>query len=124
MNRSSSMIAALMLALVAIALPGCTTQGGANWWTADFNKYDKNYADFPTSQIRIGQSKDALTSLLGEDYAVIEATAEYEILAYEKWAAPAGPDYVESRLLLRMEKEKLVRWTVTDESVEVVRRSW
>ena len=93
----------LLFLLLAILLTGCASNPkGSSWLVADFNKYGKNYAPFPTNQLDIGMTKSDLLSVLGADYEIVEAGQEYEILAYQQWASVTGPDYVKKTLYLKV----------------------
>ena len=114
----------LSVAMLA-ALGGCTTSGGADWMTADFNKKNgQSYREFDTSGIQIGMSKEALISLLPGTPKVVEAGAGYEVLAFDRWASVAGPDYVDQRLYARLNNGSLENWKIVSESIEIVPRSW
>jgi hypothetical protein len=113
-----------ILALVAL-LSGCASNpSGSSWAVADFNKYDKNYAPFPTKQLSIGAPKTEVISLLGSDYELVEAGSKYEVLAYQQWVSVAGPDYIGKTLYLKLENGQLTHWKVTDDTVSIVPRSW
>ena len=115
----------LPLAVFLALLSGCASNpSGSSWGTADFNKYDKNYAPFPTKQLSIGASKNDVLSMLGSDYELVEAGSEYEVLAYQQWVSVAGPDYVGKTLYLNLRNNKLTHWKVTSDTVAIVPRSW
>jgi hypothetical protein len=116
----------LVLLLLALSvLQGCASSPtGSTWAYADFNKYDKNYAPFPTSQIKIGQSKADITAILGNGYSVVEAGDGYEVIAYQKWKSVPGPDYVEQTLYIRLVAGEIRNWKITSDTVEIVPRSW
>ncbi|MFM9913052.1 MAG: hypothetical protein ACKVN9_05935 [Methylophilaceae bacterium] len=109
----------------ALIIQGCASSpSGSNWATADFNKYDKNYASFPTAQIKIGQPKSELITVLGEKFDVVEAGEGYEVISYQKWKSAAGPDYVEQTLYVRLVDNRVKNWKLTHDTVEVVPMSW
>ena len=111
--------------IVALALNGCASNpNGSNWALADLNKYDSNYAPFPTEQLSIGASKEEVTALLGADYSLVEASSQYEVLTYQQWVSVAGPDYVDKTLYLRIENDELTHWKITDDTVSIVPRGW
>lgn len=115
----------LCMVLLAVLVQGCASApSGSNWAYADFNKYDKNYAAFPTSHIKIGQSKAELISQLGEGYNVVEAGEDYEVIAYQKWKSVAGPDYLEQTLYIRLVNDQVKNWKITNDTTEIVPRSW
>jgi len=115
----------LPLFVVLLMMGGCASNpSGSSWAVADFNKYDKNYEPFPTSQLSIGASKDGVLALLGSDYEPVEAGSEYEVLAYQQWVSVAGPDYVGKTLYLKLEGGRLAHWKVTNDTVAIVPRSW
>jgi hypothetical protein len=115
----------LSLFFVLLMLGGCASNpSGSSWAVADFNKYDKNYAQFPTKQLSIGASKNEVLALLGSDYELVEAGSEYEVLAYQQWVSVGGPDYVDKTLYLKLENGQLTHWKVTSDTVAIVPRSW
>ena len=110
--------------LFALVLGSCGHPEGATWFAADFNKYDLNYAEFQTEKIVIGQSKEELISALGLRHKVVEMGDKREVLAFERWASVGGPDYVEQRLLVRIEDGAVKRWRIVSDTVEIVPRRW
>lgn len=115
----------LFVAMGVLLLQGCASSPvGSTWAYTDFNKYDNNYASFPTSQIRIGQSKTELASLMSEKFNVVEAGEGYEVIAYQKWKSVPGPDYVEQTLYIRLVNDHVKNWKLTSDTVEIVPRSW
>jgi len=112
------------LILATFLLTACASPEGSDWGVADFNKYDKNYLDFPTNKLVIGTDKDYLVKLLGEDFDTVEASSSYEVLAYPKWKSVYGPDYIEKTLYLRVEEGKLAKWKITSDTTAIVPRSW
>ena len=114
-----------LLFAILLSLCGCTTSPeGSSWALADFNKYGQNYAPLNAQHIKIGQEKKELLLRFGDKYTVVEAGAGYEIIAYQKWKSVPGPDYVENTLYIRIEKEKVAKWKITNDTVEIVQRSW
>src|SRR6266404_472510 len=104
---------ALLTMLTAISVAGCVTNPeGSNWALADFNKYDRNYAPFPTDRLAIGMSKAQVTSLFGNYLHRVSADSATETFVVERWVAIAGPDYVGERLMLRFDHERLAGWKV------------
>ena len=120
--------ASVALVLVAFLLQGCASIGknpeGSEYWYADYNKYDKNYADFPTADLRIGQTSDEIIEMLGSDFNVIEATSDYRVIAYDKWISVPGPDYVGQRLLITLTNDRIEKWSIQNNTIENVPRSW
>lgn len=115
----------LLLLVVLLSVVGCASNpSGSSWAVADYNKYDKNYAPFPTKQLSIGASKDQVFALIGPDYELVEAGSEYEVLAYQQWVSVAGPDYVGKTLYVKLESGQLTHWKVTNDTVAIVPRSW
>jgi hypothetical protein len=115
----------LSLFVVLFMLGGCASNpSGSSWAVADFNKYDKNYAPFPTKQLSIGMSKNEVLALLGSDYELVEAGLEYDVLAYQQWVAVHGPDYVGKTLYLKLEHGQLTHWSITNDTTAIVPRSW
>ena len=110
--------------LLALSISGCASPRGSTWAVADFNKYDKNYASFPTHKIQIGKSKFELVKLFGTSFNIVEAGKGYEVLAYEKWASVTGPDYIEQTLYLSFVENRLEKWKITNDTMQVVPRSW
>jgi len=108
-------------AWLAVMLTGCASSPqGANWALADFNKYDRNYAAFPTEKLRIGMPKGEALSLFGANAKSVSAEANGETYVVDKWLAVAGPDYVEERLFMRFERDKLANWKVDKGNVVTV----
>lgn len=114
----------VMTSIVAILLSGCASPRGSNWWVADFNKYELNYDRFPTEQLQIGQSKTDTVRVLGNQFRTVEASEESEVLSWDRWVSVTGPDYVAERLLARFRSSRLVKWATTNDTVEIVPRSW
>jgi len=115
----------LLVFIFAALIQGCASSpSGSSWMYADFNKYGKNYADFPTERLSIAQTKQEVVGVLGSNYKVVEAGENYEVISYQKWKSIAGPDYVESTLYLRIIEGKLKNWKISSDTVEVVPRTW
>ena len=105
--------------------PGCVQMdSGANWIVADFNKYDQNYAPFPTHQIKIGQDFRQTIRILGPNYSVVEENSSYRVVAYQKWASVPGPDYVEQTLYMKVSDSRVVSWKLSKDTVSIVPRTW
>ncbi len=108
-----------------LTLGGCASSPtGSSWALADLNKYDKNYAPFPTKQLSIGAPKNEVVALLGPDYELVEAGSNYEVLASKQWISVAGPDYVAKTLYLKFTNGQLTHWKVTNDTVSIVPHSW
>ncbi len=107
-------IVALMgiIAIGSIATSCATTKGGANWWLADFDKYDKNYRNFGTESIVIGMTVEETLSQLKMKARKIEESSDYQVYAYEKWIAVVGDDYIDEVLYLRFENGFLSKWQI------------
>lgn len=114
-----------VLITTLLLLGGCASNpGGSSWALADFNKYDKNYAPFPTKQLAIGSSKNEILSLFKSEYELVEGGSRYEVWAYQQWVSVAGPDYVGKTLYLKLENGQLTHWKVTNDTAAIVPRSW
>jgi hypothetical protein len=112
----------LFVAIGVLLLQGCASSPvGSIWAYTDFNKYDNNYASFPTSQIRIGQSKTELDSLMNAKFNVVEAGEGYKVIAYQKWKSGPGS---EQTFYIRQGNEHVKNWKLTSDTVEIVPRSW
>jgi hypothetical protein len=110
---------------IMLMFTGCALNPtGSNWAVTDFNKYDKNYAPFPTTKLKMGLSKEKIISLLGDNHELIEAGSEYEVLAYQQWKSVLGPDYQEKTLYLKLENNHLTHWKITNDTISIVPRSW
>lgn len=93
--------------------------------TADLNKKNgQNYREFDTSNIKVGMPKDALLTTLPGLPKVAEAGVGYEVLAFDRWAAVAGPDYVQQLLYVRIANGIVENWKIVSETIEIVPRSW
>lgn len=109
---------------IAILLTGCSP-AGANWVAADFNKYDRNYAAFPTAELKIGMSKAEAQAMFGANMKVVSADKTTETYMVERWVSVPGPDYVGERLLLRFNNDALSDWKIDSGSVTTVApRAW
>lgn len=113
-----------LIPITLMVLSGCASPSGANWALADFNKYDRNYAEFQTQNLTIGAPKQEILTKLGENYSVVEAGKGYEVIAYQQWVAAAGPDYVGKTLYLQFDNQELSHWKVTSDTVAVVPPTW
>lgn len=115
----------LAIPIIFLALSGCASNPpGSSWAVADFNKYDQNYAAFPTSELIIGTSKKETISLFNYGYETVEASSEHEVIAYQQWVSVGGPDYVGKTLYLSFSSEKLANWKITTDTTSIVPRSW
>ncbi len=116
----------LLTGVVVIGLAqGCAQMdNGADWFVADLNKYDQNYAPFPTHQIEIGQEFSRASEILGPNYSVVEENSSYRVVAYQKWASVQGPDYVEQTLYMKISDSRVVSWKLTKDTVSIVPRTW
>lgn len=115
----------LAVPVMFVALSGCASNpAGSSWAVADFNKYDQNYAAFPTSQLTIGASKQETMSLFSYGYEPVEASSDHEVIAYQQWVSVGGPDYVGKTLYLNFSSEKLANWKITTDTISIVPRSW
>jgi hypothetical protein len=102
-----------ILFVLVMALGGCgSSPRGSNWLVADFDKYNKRYDAFPTEDLTVGMARYLAVQLLGDDYEVVEASADVEVLAYRQWVSVQGPDYVGRLLYLRFESGSLVSWRI------------
>jgi hypothetical protein len=101
-----------LFVLLSVHLGGCTNNSGANWATADFNKYDKNYKPFPTERLRTGMSRAEIQSLFGSHLERSGADEGGEIYSVDRWVDVAGPDYLEDRLVLRIAGDRLRSWRI------------
>jgi hypothetical protein len=114
----------ILLLPLTLLLVSCSSPRGSSWVSADFNKYDLNYENFRTNNLRVGDSKSAVVAGLGIGYETIEAGSNYEVLAFQQWVSVPGPDYVGSTLYLRFENDRLVKWKITRDTISIVPRSW
>ena len=115
----------LLLTILSLFLISCaTTDHGANWAVADFNKYNVSYHDFPTQMLEIGLSKSVVISAFGNGYEKIEMGEGYEIIAYQKWKAVVGPDFVEKTIYLKFESDKLSHFKISNDTVVVRPLTW
>lgn len=115
----------LVPVLLILALSGCASNPpGSSWAVADFNKYDQNYADFPTNRLVIGASKQDTLSLFNYQYETVEASSEHEVIAFQQWVSVSGPDYVGKTLYLNFTAAKLANWKITKDTTSIVPRSW
>ncbi len=113
--------------LITAALGGCATNpAGSDWMAADFNKYDSNYAAFPTNRLTVGMPRSELAAIFGKNLRQVEANQNREVLAVDRWASVQGPDHVNSRLLLTVRDNKLSSWSVERNTLNVknVNPSW
>lgn len=114
-----------LVIIIPLMLAGCASPDGADPMLADFNKYDHNYAAFPTDRLTIGEPKGALVAALGDGTATtVEAGAGYEVLAFQRWKAVAGPDYVDQTLYVRLDAGAVSHWKITNDAVAVVPSAW
>jgi hypothetical protein len=118
--------ASLGLLLSGCILAGCVeAPEGANWALADFNKYERNYEAFDLGAISVGEEFSSVSKEIGGDFRVVEATQSYQIAAFQRWVAVAGPDYVEETLYVKvMQNGTIGAWKVTKDTVSVVPLSW
>jgi hypothetical protein len=95
-------------------LTGCaTTDRGANWWLADFNREfdaDVNFQRLPIESLKVGMSKFAVISKFGENFKYVDRSSNSEIISYQKWKSIAGPDSYDYTLFLSFEDGKLTEW--------------
>lgn len=106
-------------------LAGCNSPSGASWAEADFNKYDKNYADFPVDRLTIGMPKAEVERIFGPKLVSSGADASFESYTVEKWVSAPGPDFVGEHLHLRFKDGRLSDWHVERPSqATIVPRSW
>lgn len=109
--------------LICAALPNCGANSGADWATADFNKYDNNYAPFPVERLKNGMSKSDVSAILPAMKPV--SGGRSEVYAVDRWVSAPGPDYVGERLFLRFDGGKLSQWKIESAATAVVvPRSW
>jgi hypothetical protein len=87
---------------------------------ADFNKYDRNYAPFPTERLKIGMSKAEAVAIFGVGMKSVSAEANGETYEVEKWKSVAGPDYIDERLIMRFDRDRLATWKVEKANVLTV----
>ena len=115
----------LAVLVILIVLSGCASNPpGSSWAVTDFNKYDQNYAAFPTNKLIIGSSKQEAVTLFNYKYETVEASSNHEVIAYQQWVSVSGPDYVGKTLYLKFYLEKLTSWQVTTDTTSIVPRSW
>ena len=111
--------------VIFLAISGCSSNPpGSSWAVVDFNKYDKNYAAFPTGKLVIGSPKQEVLSMFNYESELVEASSEHEVIAYQQWVSVGGPDYVGKTLYLNFTSGKLAGWKVTTDTTSVVPRSW
>jgi hypothetical protein len=102
---SRSVIVAI---LCSLGVAGCASNPtGSNWALADFNKYDRNYAAFPTDQLKIGMSKAEAQAMFGPNMRRVSAEPSAETYVVDKWVSVAGPDYVGEQLIMRFDRDRL-----------------
>ena len=120
---SQSVIIASLFALGAV---GCASNPeGSNWALADLNKYDRNYASFPTDRLKIGMSKAEAQAMFGANMKRVSEEPTAETFVVERWVAVAGPDYVGERLFMRFDRDQLANWKIDNANVTtVVPRTW
>lgn len=119
--------ATLAAFLIAVALGSCASNpAGSNWLVADFNKYNSNYAVFPTHRLAVGMPRSELAAIFGGDLRRVAANQNTEVLAVDRWASVQGPDHVGSQLLLSMRDNTLVSWKIEPKTLNVknVKPSW
>lgn len=114
----------LALVLTATAIGCASAPPGASWALADFDKYDRHYAPLQTDSIIIGQSKAELLKALAVKGRTIEAGEGYEILAFQRWKAVAGEDYVLQTLYVRLAGGRVTKWKLTSDSEAIVPPAW
>jgi hypothetical protein len=116
---------AIML-FAAGCVAGCVSNPqGSNWALADFNKYERNYAAFPTERLQIGMSKVDAQAMFGQNMTRVAAEPTAETYAVDKWVSVAGPDYIGERLYLRFDHDRLANWRVAaGNAIQIVPRSW
>jgi hypothetical protein len=123
--KSSFIMKRILFVPLLMIITGCASAPrGANWALADFGKYDKNYATLQTNRIEIGQSKAALLDVLPKEFRTVEAGQGYEVLAFQKWKAVAGPDYVEQTLYVRIADDRVTHWKLTNDIDVTVLPTW
>jgi hypothetical protein len=92
-----------IIILFGFLIVSCVTMdNGANWFYADFSAYEKNYNDFDTSLIEIGMTENAVKNVFPFESKIVEATADYKVIQFEKWRAVPGPDYLEQKLFIKI----------------------
>lgn len=116
----------LGLFLAGCILTGCVeAPEGANWALADFNKYERNYEEFDLNAISVGENFSTVSKKIGPDFKVVEATQGYQIAAFQRWVAVAGPDYVGETLYIKvLQNGTIGSWKLSKDTVSVVPRSW
>lgn len=112
--------------LLALGVANCASNPeGSNWALADFNKYDRNYAPFPTDRLKIGMPKAEAQAIFGVNMKSVSAGPETESFVVDRWVAVAGPDYVGEQLSMRFDRDRLANWKVDKGNVlTVVPRAW
>jgi hypothetical protein len=111
--------------VIIFLVQGCAKMdNGADWALADFNKYDRNYAPFPTDKIIIGGDFNDAVKEIGSKYSVVEESSLYRIIAFQQWASVLGPDYVQKTLYMEVSSGKVVSWKITNDTTSIVPRSW
>jgi hypothetical protein len=110
-----------LLVTISIAMAGCVSNPeGSNWAVADLNKYDRNYAAFPTDRLKIGMPKAEAQAMFGGNMKRVSADPVAETFVVERWVAVAGPDYVGERLFMRFDRDRLANWKVDNGNVVTV----
>lgn len=98
--------------LLLFSASACASPQGATWAFADFNKYQKNYADFDRTVLTIGAEKRVVLEALGLEAVPVAAGPDYEVLAIERWKVVGGPDHLMSHLFLLFRDGRLNSWKV------------
>ncbi|SRR6266478_8005870 len=121
-----SRISRSVIIVVFFALASCASNPeGSNWALADLNKYDRNYAPFPTDRIKIGMSKAEAQAMFGANMKRVSAESAAETYVVERWVAVAGPDYVGEQFFMRFDRDRLANWKVDKGNVVTVApRTW
>jgi hypothetical protein len=116
----------IFVILLALGVASCASNPeGSNWALADFNKYDRNYAPFPTDRLKIGMSKAEAQAMFGANMKRVSADQETETFVVDRWVAVAGPDYVGEQLFMRFDRDRLANWKVDKGNViTVTPRAW
>jgi hypothetical protein len=109
----------LLAALMCVVLTNCGASTGADWATADFNKYGSNYAPFPVERLKTGMSKAEVSSIFSSGMRPVSG-GSHEVYAVDRWVSAPGPDYVGERLFLRFEGGKLSHWKIEAANTAVV----
>ena len=116
----------VLLLMLPIAMAGCVSNPEAsNWALADLNKYDRNYAPFPTDRLKIGMPKAEAQAMFGANMKPVSAEPTAATFVVERWVAVTGPDYVGERLFMRFDRDRLANWKVDNANVVTVApRTW